>query len=247
MLGLTQSIIFGLLFFGMLAMPARAQTPDQERVKQLEQENDALRQELAQLRLELSQLKRELAKYQPTDKPTADDADGDETSDSPEAGEEGDSKDKNKPRTFRSADEIYRLIPRDMRPARDGWDIPQKKTVALWLKTNITGKRFEARKEISQVKIKYDSIRSIWEFTLYFEKEEMSFMSWDMEERVYGLTLRGDKTFVENLKRKHKEGSTVHLSGTISTISWDTLVRHSAEENWHPTYCQIALDSAQIK
>ena len=252
MLRMIHPIVSAMFVSVLLAAPAVAQTPDQERIKQLELENNELRQELAQLRLELSQLKRELAKHKPAaeKKPAAGEADPgetDETSDSPEDGKEGESKDKNKPRAFRSADEIYRSIPQDLRPARDGWDIVERRTVENWLKTNITGKRFEARKKVSKVEVDYDAIKQIWEVTLLFEHEEMRYMSWEMEEHVYGVVLRGDKAFAENARKKYKTGGTVNVSGTISQINWDIFITQNAEKNWHPTHCKLALEGVQIK
>lgn len=250
---LIRSIVFASLMLACLGTPANAQTPDQARIKELERENDELRVELAQLRLQLSQLKRELdqhkAEQQPEAEPNDDEPMDQADPDSDRAADEEDEEplDKNKPRTFRSADEIYRSIPQDMRPSKDGWDIQERVTVGEWLKTNITGKRFESRKEISQVNVKYDTVKRLWEMTLYFEDEEMRYMSWNMQEKLNGITLRGDKEFVENARKKYKVGGTVNVSGTILRIAWDTLIFQNAEKNWHPKHCTLTLDAVQIK
>lgn len=221
---LIRSILLANLLFACIGTPAIAQTPDEARIKELERENDELRVELAQLRLQMSQLKRELDKLKAEQQPEAEPNDDEPVdqaapgSDRPADEDNEEPLDKNKPRTFRSADEIYRSIPQDMRPARDGWDVVERRTVASWLKTNITGKRFEARKEISKVVINYDHIK-----------------------------LLGDKAFAENARRKYKVGGTVNVSGTISKIDWDVIIRQSAEENWHPTHCTLTLDAVQIK
>lgn len=242
-----RSIIAASLAILLTSGTAMAQSTDQDRIKALEQENNELRQELAQLRLELSQAKRELKKHAADADENAADQSPSEPAD-PQAAQPDEKKDdKGKPRVFRSADEIYRSIPQDMRPARDGWDIVEKQTVADWLKTNITGKSYEARKEISDIKIRYDTIKRIWEVRLYFEYEKMRFMSWDMEERLNGVLLRGDKTFADNARKKYKAGGTVNVSGTISVIAWDSFIIQSADKNWHPTHCRLTLDAPQIK
>jgi len=228
-----------------LCLPVWAQTPEQERIKALERENDELRQELALLRLELSQLKRELRELKPAEaRDTQDPADP--GVDQPEADEQ-DKNEKDKARKFRSTDEIYRSLPRDMRPARDGWDVVEKRTVFEWLKTNITGKRFEARKRIAQVEVDYDALKGLWEVTLYFDVEEMRYMNWDMQERLADVVLTGDQAFAKDARRKFKVGGTVSVSGTISKIEWDLITTQDAEDNWHPTHCTLWLDRIQVK
>lgn len=241
--------MYAVVVTAALATPVFAETPDQKRIQELERENGELRQELAQLRLTLSQLQRELKKHAPEDDAEeVEQGDIDPESDSPEGGtEDPESKDKSKPRTFRSADEIYRSISQDMRPARDGWDVVEKRTVSEWLKTNVTGKRFEARKKIGVVKIAYNSLNRIWEVSLNFEHEKMRYMSWDMEEQLYQIVLRGDKDFAEKARKKYKTGGSVNVSGIISGIHWDLFVAQKAEENWHPTHCKLTLDGVQIK
>ena len=228
-----QTIFFTGLAIVVVSLPVSAGTPDQDRIEQLEKENDALRQEIAQLRLDLSQLKRVLKQHEAGQNDPAEE--GTSPSDEPAA----EPNDKGKPRTFRSADEIYRSIPQNMRPARDGWDIEERRTVSEWLKTNITGKRFEARKEISDVKLRYDTIKRIWEVSIYFKDEEMRYMSWDMKEQLNHIILRGDKTFSENTRKQYKVGGTVQVTGTISVIAWDSFIIQRAENDWHPTKCTL--------
>ena len=94
----------------------------------------------------------------------------------------------------------------------------------------------------------YDTTRRIWKVTLSFEDEKMRYMGWGMHERIYPITLRGDKAFAENARKKYKAGGTVHVSGLIIGVGWDVITRQGipAEDDWYPTYCQLQLDDAKI-
>ena len=242
---LFRSLVFASLMLAFVAAPAIAETPDQARIKELERENDELRVELAQLRLALSQMKRELDKHKAdnNDAEESDDGEAEPGSDSPVAGKDAESDDMSKTRTFRSADDIFRTIPDYLRPAKDGWDKAQTRTTGEWLKDNITGKRFTARKEIADVVIKYDSLKRLWNVVISFQDEKMSYMSWKMQEKVYPITLVGDKAFADASRKKYKPGRTIHVSGTITMIRWATIIHHKHGQNWKPEYCQIALDA----
>lgn len=231
------------LGFAMITLPATAETPEQERIKQLEQENDELRQELAQLRLTLSQIKRELKQQSAnTEKVDAGEAvERDKATDK-------DAKEKDTPRTFRSADEIYRAIPQDIQPARDGWSIVAKEKVAGWLSANIPGQRFSANKKIASVRVvRNHSEDNQWHVYLIFEYETMRYMNWKMSERLSTVRLSGDGAFVERVPKLFSKGKSVNVQGEIKRISWNAAIIQKAGEAWHPTYCEIALEQPRIR
>lgn len=221
----------------LLAMPVLAETPDQQLIQELKAENDALRKELSQLRLELSQLKRELEAIEPQEKPNEPKPE-DKTKDESRRSD-------GRQEPFRSADEIFRLIPDYLKPAKDGWDKAQTQTTGNWLRDNITGKQFSARKEISDVTVRYDSIKRLWNVVISFEDEKMSYMGWKMQEKIYPITLLGDKAFAEAAKKKYKPGRTINVSGTITMIRWATIIQHKRDQNWRPEFCQLSIDAIE--
>lgn len=237
-----------VLLLVLAAPPASAQTvpaDEAQRIAELEQENARLRQELADLRLELTQLKRAI-EAQAHER-------GEDAEDSPEEGENDtdpggmeDESDAREPRTYTSADEIYRAIPDQFNPGRDGWDIVQRVAVANWLTENIPGSRFDARLEVHRVEMRYDTTRKDWGVTVHFANREMRYMSWEMEQRVSSVTLRGDSDFADRARRL-EVGSRVQVTGTIRATSWGVGHTQKPDENWAPEYCEVRLEDADVR
>lgn len=245
-------ILLTLLFLGLAPSFAHAQTTDaQERIAQLEEENQQLRQQLAELRFELNELKREMRNAenhageneQPDVEAMPDEPGQDQGQDNP--AQEGE--DAEQVRTFTSADQIYRSIPDQLSPARDGWDIVKRQEVADWLRENIPGNRFEARLEVNSVTYRYHSTQKDWAITIQFKYQTMRFMNWDMEQRVTQAVLRGDGDYVDHVKRRVREGSRVNVSGVIRDTSWGLVFGVPADENWHPEHCAISLDEVEVR
>lgn len=230
------------LIVSALVLPALGQnapTPE-ERIEQLEEENQRLRQELADLRMELAQLRRRMAEDAPDDSPEdapeeapADDGDG------PDAEVEAQ-------RTYNSADQIFRAIPEDLNPSRDGWDVVKRVAVEQWIEGNIPGSRFEARLEVSRVAIRYVEQRDEWVVTVHFAHREMRFMNWDIEERINPVSLTGDSDFADNARRL-EAGTRVNVSATLGVTGWGTVIGQAADANWKPNRYTLNLQDATIR
>ncbi|XAM01111.1 hypothetical protein OT109_06940 [Phycisphaeraceae bacterium D3-23] len=240
-----------------IALPALAQdaptSPDAQRIAALEEENQRLRQELAELRMELANLRRAMrdteANGEGEDEDEAmegDTADGATDADA-EAGGVGEADaDADEPRTFDSADEIFRTIPESLRPGRNGWGIVQRVEVMAWLTDNIPGNHFSARLEVRDVDIRYSTTAETWQVTVAFENQDMRFMSWGMEQKVGSVTLTGDGDFAERARRL-QPGARVQVTGEIAAIGWDVAVVQEHDEDWKPTHSTIRLQEAGVR
>lgn len=245
------AILLILVLLPAPAASAQGDAPsDTQRLTQLEEENLALRQELAELRMALAQLRRAhealLAEQaegrgEPGEAPDADAPDGDAMPDEAQGEDE-----EQQVRTYATADQVYRAIPAELSPARDGWGIVSVVEAKAWLTDNIPGSRFEARLEVRDVQIDYHETRGDWTVAVHFTARPMRFMQWGMEERVGVVTLRGDGEFA-NRARRLEAGARVQVTGTIDTVGWDTLRVQDESENWHPTYCTLNLRDASVR
>jgi len=230
-----------------------AQPNTDQRVAELEEENQRLRQELADLRLQVATLKQQLQRLeaahdQPAEAEGVKQDNGTEQAPGlPAAEGEGDADANAQVRVYESVDEIYRAIPRELSPGRDGWDVVKIQAVEAWLKEAIPGSRYSARKQVSSLRIAYDSIEKNWTVTLGFEAVQSRFMQWGMEERIATVVLRGDQAFADRTRQRLSVGDRVHLTGTIYRAAWDQSRVHPADENWHPTYVSIYLAEAEVR
>jgi|GEM_PF-2904103 len=229
----------------------------QQRIHELEVENDLLRQELARLRLELSQLKQQLAAAK-DHSPPANDALADEGIDRPE--DSGDVRDSPEspatekpdanafqPRTYRNADEIYRAIPQRLSPIRGGWTITQKKEVLEWLSGNIPGNRYDSVKTISSYSIRtHPQDRDAWQISIQFEPETMRYMGWLMNEKISVLVIDADAEKVDNAAKLFRKGTRLRILGNISKLDWD-MVGERTGEVWRPKHCTIYLVDTEYK
>lgn len=244
---LTRFLLTAFLFTSFAGFAAHGEPAAAERILELEQENDRLRTELAELRLELSKLKRSLeqeaTKTKEADPKT-------KAEDAPVPDGEGEVKDADKPeepRTYRSADEIYRSIPAEFKPKKDGWENADRKAVANWLTENMAGCKYEARKKIASVGIRQDyGNRELWVVTLSFEEKPMRYMGWEMQEKVSRYVMTGDDQFLKKMQKEFRKGTTVTLTGTITGTGWN-YAGLKLDQNWHPTYCQINLKDMEVR
>ena len=204
-------VAIALLMMSVTFVCSATQENPQERIVELEEENQRLRGELAELRLAMAQLRREMDTDE--DLEPGEDTSDQQTDDAAvEAGGED-------VRTFGSADEIYRSIPENLRPGRDGWSRVETQDVSNWLSENVPGSSYESRLEVHQVQISYDTIAKDWRVSIHFKYRDMRFMSWGMEERVGMVVLRGDGDFAERAEGL-REGARVAVTGEIISTSW---------------------------
>lgn len=220
-------------------------TPDAERIEQLVADNLALRQELAELRMELAQLRRAhdalLAEHENETAQPHDARPDEDTDEMPAPDDTGDED----IQTFTSADQIFRTIPEDLAPGRDGWDLPQRIAVERWLVDNIPGNRFEARLEIENVTIGYSTVREDWSVSIDFAQREMRFLGWDTKQRIGRIVLHGDRAFADRARRL-ESGARVNVAGMIASAGWGLVIGQVIDEPWKPSDYRIILEDTQI-
>lgn len=239
-------LLLALLVATLSALPAPAQSDpadDAQRIAELEEENQRLRQELAELRMELTRLRLALeAQAIEEDMPGGEAEPGRGGATDPEAAEAVEED----VQVFGSTEDIFRSIPQEIRPDRDGWDLPQRLAVEEWLVANIPGSRFEARLEISGVAVGYSTTREDWSVTLRLAPRKIRYLGWDTEQRIYQITLYGDRAFADRARRI-EEGARLHVAGTISSAGWGLVVGQVADAPWKPRYYELRLEDPEVR
>ncbi|MEM7675226.1 MAG: hypothetical protein AAF449_04385 [Myxococcota bacterium] len=154
---------------------------------------------------------------------------------------------KDQVRVFSSADEIYRSLPQELSPGKNGWDVPEKNKVKAWLTENIVGQQFNGRREIKSTIVTHHALHGYWEVKIRLVNRPMRYMNWGMDERLNIIVLTGDEAFAKQAQKKYKEGRRVQVSGEIVKINWDLIGAHRLGTQWHPNYCGIALSNVEVK
>ncbi|MEM6258378.1 MAG: hypothetical protein AAGI37_08700 [Planctomycetota bacterium] len=205
-------------------------------VEALKAEIETLRAELAQLRLENTQLRKQLEAKAETTAPKS------VVQEEENAGQEK----SEKVIKYESADEIFKQIPEELSPQRDGWTRTEADAVKRWMRESLPGSMFSARRIVSSTKVSKNPFNdSEWHIDVTIKYRPIRYMGWDMEERISSIRLTGDVDFVERAQKQYKEGRRVQVTGKIRAAGWGITIVPQ-DKRWHPKHLTISLEEPAV-